>query len=294
MRDKKKLERVIAKWEKSQGKGLHKDGNRTLAIRVSDIETMPTVFQPREFLTNTGASDTKHIKDLVKLLGDKDGGEDLDPILVLPLGYKAVVLDGHHRLEAYKQLGKKEISVKVFDGHPKEALLASAKENSKVRLQMSSAQRSQAAWELVSLFNKEGERFTREAIIGATGVGRGTVRTMRAVLKELLEDGGPIDREWRFAKYGTKEMQRDESFDDLRDTMSTAWALKIQEVLPRLDSINKVEAFAEAITKAFPQRTMLILESLLAGLELEDMESLKETLEALILDLAEDSSTEAL
>ncbi len=73
---------------------------------------------------------------------------ELDPILVVKLGRFWVCVDGHHRLEAYSQR-KWEGTIKAdwFAGTVREAVAESLRRNEVDKLEMSSKDRFEAAWQ---------------------------------------------------------------------------------------------------------------------------------------------------
>lgn len=68
-------------------------------VSLSDIEMRPEVFQFRHIDV-----DESHVDDLAGIL---KSGNDLDPLALWrdPTSQGLVVIDGHHRVAAYKQAG---------------------------------------------------------------------------------------------------------------------------------------------------------------------------------------------
>lgn len=141
-------------------------------LPIIDIELKTALFQPRGL-------DERHIQELKRSL--KASG-DLDPVTVIYLGGKTILLDGHHRVAAYEITdGKTSVPVSFFQGTLKEAVLEAGKANSKAKLPMTSAQRQDYAWRLVLL----GEGFSKKQIKEASGVSDGQVANMRRVKRKL-------------------------------------------------------------------------------------------------------------
>lgn len=107
-------------------------------LPMAQVRTMPQIFQPR-----MSAVFEKHVSDLRTALRNVG---DLASILVMPIDDHAVVIDGHHRLEAYRLEDRSTIPVEFFVGSVLDALLRSGSENSKVTLPHSLEQRGNFAW----------------------------------------------------------------------------------------------------------------------------------------------------
>ena len=94
------------------------------------------------------AADIAHIRELARTIEDKK--RPLDPILVTAVGKKFYVVDGHHRLEAYRLAKwRKEIPVRYFEGNLKEAQEEAWRRNYKNKLPMRHADKLEAAWRSV-------------------------------------------------------------------------------------------------------------------------------------------------
>ena len=101
--------------------------------------------------------------------------------LIYRVGRRAFLLDGHHRLEAYRRAKANDpVPVEFFQGSPAEAVLAARKANSEPKLPMSVTERHDDAWRLVKL-----GRHSKAEIQGAANVSHGSVAAMRAALNAL-------------------------------------------------------------------------------------------------------------
>ncbi|ARP62593.1 hypothetical protein A9K65_003730 [Mesorhizobium sp. WSM1497] len=169
-------------------------------LALADITLMPVLFQPR------GISE-KHIGDLARAI--QNFGQ-VEPVTVLAVGRKAVLVDGHHRIEAYKKAGKTDcIPVRYFKGTPEEAVLEAGQANSKVKLPMTPAERQNYAWRLVLI-----GQFSKAKIAEATGVSAAQVANMRVVLRKLGE-AAVEHGSWLQARFAAKGPRDAFSEDDL-------------------------------------------------------------------------------
>lgn len=191
----------IIRAEVCQHKSADSDGGKPERLSVQSIKRMLAVFQPRSLSGNL-AADQRHIDTLAKVIGTPPSIRFLDPVTVWFSGLSWYVLDGHHRLNAYRQqkyLG--EIPVTVFQGSLDAALLRSRSDNAKDRLAMSEDDKFNSALKL-NLFTD----CSRAEIAAACGVGHTLVSTQRRVIQKLLEEnpelskGELADMGWREAK----------------------------------------------------------------------------------------------
>ena len=77
------------------------------ALKPDDIHVAPRVFQWRLRGRNIEPSDM-HTLELVRVI--QDGETPLPPLTVYLIGDRFYVLDGHHRLRAYRSVGWKRQS----------------------------------------------------------------------------------------------------------------------------------------------------------------------------------------
>jgi len=177
-------------------KGIHTSSGLTKKprkLKIDEILTLPDEFQPRDTGSDILRSES-HIAALVRALKT---GEDLDPILVLPLGGSFVCLDGHHRLIAYERAGiTKGIPISVFEGEFRDAWTQPIESNVKDKLPMTEAEKLEAAW--VMLLTGE---YTWDEIAERAKASRSTVARMSKAKRQLEEEGLDISlHTWAQAK----------------------------------------------------------------------------------------------
>jgi ParB-like chromosome segregation protein Spo0J len=109
-------------------------------LPLASIVAMPGLFQPRQ-------EDERHISELLRAIRTRG---EVEPLTVIQVGDKAVLIDGHHRLVAYG-LAKatSAIPVRYFEGTLEEAVLEAGRANSKAKLPMTNRDRQNYAWRLV-------------------------------------------------------------------------------------------------------------------------------------------------
>jgi len=182
--------------------------DRKTRLKVDDITTKESLFQPREGLNE------EHVETLRRIRKD---GRQLDHVLVIQIGPQTILLDGHHRLEAYRRhpAGDQCVPVEFFAGGLDEALDAAAEANTKVRLQMTAEERKNFAWRRTVLGIGSIKQVARVA-----GIGTRTVTTMRQVRDRIANGGGPTPNTkpgffgtWREARKAVREDTGEASFD---------------------------------------------------------------------------------
>lgn len=152
-------------------------------LPIENIETVPEVFQPRT--DGEEIADGLFVEDLAGELKRRleDG---LDPLTVFWTGKRWVLVDGHHRLAAYrdcKEWRSKPVPVRPFEGPLEEAVAFSIHENQKLRLQLTRSERSQFAWRFVCL--RQPDRKSFQAV---TGQSREQYFKMMRRYRELVSD----------------------------------------------------------------------------------------------------------
>ncbi len=178
---------------------------RNKKLPIKNIRVNLEVFQCRS-IDNFGESQrlsANHIKELRERLRT----EELDAITIYNVGGNYYVIDGHHRLEAYRQEGIRQIPVTEFKGEAKEALFYGIKENSKNKISLTKEQRSELCWRFIV----EDGSMSKLNTATAFSVSERLVAYMRSRRKEL--GGDALELQWW-------EARKTEGIDEDRDTTS--------------------------------------------------------------------------
>jgi hypothetical protein len=170
-------EATLERLEKSEPR--REDTPSQLAL--SDIYVANDVFQWR-LPDEQVLADTRFVQELVDALEVQEPPlQPFEPLLVVPIGQRFFLVDGHHRLDAYATFGwEGPVPVEVFAGNLQDAMLEAWKRNAHNKLLMTKASRFEAAWKLV-----KADRLPRSAITRLTSVRRSTLTNMRSVLAEF-------------------------------------------------------------------------------------------------------------
>jgi len=249
-------------------------------LPIDSLKVLPNLYQPRRWADERGVSDERHVKGLAKLIAQ---GKDLDPIVVLPLIDGNIVIDGHHRLEAYKAQKEPFVPVRYFPGNPEEALLEAGRENSKDRLGVNPKEKSERAWTLAI----SGCGFSKRQIADSAQVSERTVGNMREVIAWYKENQREPRESWGWAKWEFQNKQfRDQREDFDREAILDERAnLVAQALRKRLKTIRTDEdavVFARAILGYCPsQYQWTVLRELANQSELWEglLETIGETVE---------------
>jgi hypothetical protein len=197
-------------------RGLDEPAEPT-ALPIDAIEPLTAVFQVRG-----GEIDERHVSTLLAVL---KAGRELDPVMVWRCGRHTLLIDGHHRLEAYalqrSGTSTAEVPVQWLRGTPADAVKAAAEANAKPKLQMTHPQRANLAWRLTAAGG-----FTKAETAAVAGVSTGLVATMRRVNKALGEDAELYITWWEAQKAfkGTGQQLSHEDMQAKLDLMAQTWA----------------------------------------------------------------------
>jgi hypothetical protein len=212
--------------------------DRPTVLPQTDLQVANQVFQWRLFDSELGAEES-HIKELVRVLEASE--QPLDPILVTAIGARFYVVDGHHRLLAYRTADwKPSVPVEHYEGTVEEARAEALRLNIKNKLPMTKQDKFEAAWRLV----KEGnQRYSKSRIVQMTTVSDGTVATMRRILKDY-----PLSKDvsWREAQrhqWGQEQVRH--TYDEWAQEMAKKMAKQIaHNVGPNLTMRPDITALA--------------------------------------------------
>lgn len=180
-------------------------------LPIADVEEL-------QLFTMRTALDDHHVERLASAL--RDDADDLLPILVLRRGGRVILVDGRHRMKAYKVAGRAEsIPVVEFQGSPKEALLEAQRVNNMPALGLTKSERMDAAWKLVRLDASGAARFTLPQI-EKVGASRAQATKMRQVLRALGEPGMQYAT-WReaYSRF-MNQPQREYSAEDVEEMLN--------------------------------------------------------------------------
>lgn len=221
-------------------------------LPIAAIEVAENLFQPR-------AIAEWHLTGLVAAVKSK---RTLPPLLVYRVGKRAFLLDGHHRLEAYRRARVDDpVPVEFFQGSPAEAVLAARKANSEPKLPMSVTERHDDAWRLVKL-----GRHSKSEIQGAANISHGSVAAMRVALSALGQEEAEGCRTWREAREKAKGKEgwtalNDDERQARLDALAEDWTRRLGKTFGTKLSGNP-EVAANALAGYFGRRLPEIMRHL--------------------------------
>ena len=153
-------------------------------LPLDRVIVCPSVFQQRQERYDEYVRD-QHIKTLMASVGKSKSPSFLDPITIWWGGAGFYLLDGHHRLEAYRRVGVTQaIPVEVFLGTPQEALAKSASGNSRDKLPMTAQEKMNAALRLTLC-----TPLSKAAVVQATATSESSVKNIRRAVNKLIQQG---------------------------------------------------------------------------------------------------------
>jgi hypothetical protein len=184
-------------------------------LPMEDIKFASGVFQPRSFDGNRADSE-EHIRTLMTAIRET-AGHLLEPITVWWSGTRWVVIDGHHRMNAYSRLARDEekpvkvpkLPVVIFTGTLQQAIREATNRNSKDKLNMSKDEKLERAWKMTVMEHPEPATLSKAEIASATGVSIPTISNMRKELKRIITENPevtPVEMTWDGVKRGTRKV----------------------------------------------------------------------------------------
>lgn len=194
-------------------KGVHLQGVQSVQVELHDIEERPEVYQPREGLQEY------HVNALRAALGQRG---ELDPLTLWedPETGAKVLVDGHHRVAAYRKAGwSKPVPSHIHKCNQRAARLLALGENGKARLSLTPTERQNAAWALVCDGRTDPWTFSRSEIANASGASTGLVAEMRRTRKQVEERGETLDPSWQ----QMLRSRRDQGPQEYTDAQREAW-----------------------------------------------------------------------
>lgn len=174
---KAELERAIAE-AKEAGREAPDAPRR---LHFDAIRQCPKLFQHR---SPPPHASRQHIAELSRT---PKSGKALTPVVIFWAGDRWVLIDGHHRMEAYRVAGwRKEIPVSVFVGTLDDAIGRAPATNHHAHLPMTNGERQNSAWSM--LFST---KLTQEKISLSSGASLRNVKAMSKARKTLEKMGKP-------------------------------------------------------------------------------------------------------
>ena len=166
-------------------------------LQVADVQRLPLAalktddaLQPREARmvpfrdqARVERRSEEHIGTM-RLALEAAQGIELEPVLVADVAGVLYVVDGHHRLKAYKRAQRETIPGRVMPLTKPEAVMVSKLVNCAERaLEMHKEQRFDAAWQYLAAVTRQGaaglpEGDSCKKVAGRFGIGHGTVHRM--------------------------------------------------------------------------------------------------------------------
>jgi hypothetical protein len=247
--------RAVAATERRAIKKLMRRGSRTDApdsLPIGDIKEASSLFQPRDdSIAFAPGRSEGHVSSLTKAL--KAGGL-LDPLTVIALGDDWYLIDGHHRLAAYRgQQWSAPIPVNVQrsdltgDQRIEWAIGLSYADNKKDHLNISSVDKADGAWRAV--MNDTG--LSKAETAERYGVAPSTVAAMRRAKTALEAEGAhmPTLTKWRSAGLELRRLQdpnSDRGTGDWEEEHQRQLAKRLQPVMAMHPSPGQLYAALEA------------------------------------------------
>lgn len=149
-------------------------------LKLSAIECVTELFQ---FRVPSQFESKAHVKALTKTVKD---GKTLEALTVWWSGDGWYLVDGHHRWKAYqaaKWSSDRAVPVTVHKEGLMRALMTSVNHNTKDKLTMSKQEKTQAAWEFITVAKIEDASAAQ--ISSSFGVSDRMVKFMRSVKRTL-------------------------------------------------------------------------------------------------------------
>lgn len=222
----------------------------TIPVAVRELKVHPglqprdtTLLKQREAVRQE-AQREQHITDMAALL-KADTKAELVPVQVAEVGGVLFVVDGHHRLQAYKRARRETIPARVQTMTMMEASHASKLANVQfTKLEMHPEQKRNALWHHLHHITLSGasgipEGTSQRKLAGSFGVSLDTVQRMLARLPEVDPSGFPEEHRdsitgvphWRYVR----ATARNGMYQAMEPEMRLKWqAGKYADALARL------------------------------------------------------------
>ncbi|WOI55587.1 ParB/RepB/Spo0J family partition protein [Palleronia sp. LCG004] len=217
-------------------------------VKLSEIHARPDEFQYRD-----NEYENHHVEEIAEAIRRKGSVDRVDLWRDAKNG-KLVVVDGHHRRQAYKRAGVNKVPAIVWEGSAEAARLHALRENAKARLPMTATEKNNATWRLACQTDCSGAyTYSKRVLVESTGAADGTVGNMRRSRRRLLEADKPLPETWWGALAALKDLAGKELTDDDRDAMVEERARRLDDRVGK-DIGNMAEIQIEAVIKMLEKR----------------------------------------
>ena len=245
------LKEALEALESEEKQGKKAPVIRGRSLPLSKIIEIPIVFQPRDMNTDVVNRD-RHIQTLITAIYNSPQNR-LEPVTVWWSGQRWVLVDGHHRLAAYREVKKQgkikrlpPIPVEVLEGNYLVAIAESKDRNSRDKRPMSREDKSNSAWQMVAIDKPE---YSKRLIARACGVSVPTVGRMRKQLSSFKEAYPDHWKELALnCSWGRAQMLEKEpsSGEELANEMVQQWARRLSKTFGT-KPCNQPDIFWEAL-----------------------------------------------
>lgn len=182
-----KLEQTLSRWRQATPRHVPCNGIRTdPALQPRDEKLVP--YRDRHRLEKQSA---EHVAAMRGLL-DSSTSAQLEPVLLADVGGTLLLVDGHHRLTAYRAQRRVAIPARVLETSRERALLASKLVNlDGAKLPLHPEQRREAAWQYLASVTHSGalplpSGESLRTVAGRFGIAHSTVSAMLKRLPEVI------------------------------------------------------------------------------------------------------------
>lgn len=237
---------IEALWQE-HGAGLTEAQMSQTRAKLSQLETAPLAFQPRDF-REEGWTKKRHIQELAAVVKE---GRKLDHITVFPVAGMRLVVDGHCRLKAYRKAklpSNTLVPVKHFTGDFGEALAAAGAQNSKDKLALTLQEKLECAWRLVK-WNEQGQRWSYRDVAKMSGASKSSIENMT---KALSTDCGFDPRSMTTWADVRRELRGEvEADEEWEEKLTQSWATKLRKTFGR-NPEKQPTLWSQAVERAYP------------------------------------------
>lgn len=249
-----KIQRTLAKWRELP----------PVPLPLASIETDPALqprtedaVGPKDRAKLRRGSD-EHVARLRALVEDRRS--DTEPVLVAKCGERLLLVDGHHRLEAYRRAGRETIPARVHVTTRPSAVTVSKLVNCDgVKLPMHPDQHRDALWQYLAEVTRRGRLplpsgVSLRSLAAAFGVANTTAQRMANKVPQ-------IDAR----DYGPEACDPGTGWPRWRHVRGNAWRETLADVPPDKRRQAQAERLAEKVAKLWADAAPGVAE-LAAGL----------------------------